>query len=69
MARFISRYANHRLKTPGGTIEFQRNEFVTEDDAKADYLRRHPDFGVVIFEDKAEEKKPGGRRVGKVEDS
>lgn len=52
MARFISRYTNHRLKAPGGVIEFNQNECVVHDEAKCEYLRKHPDFGVAIFEDK-----------------
>lgn len=56
MARFISRYANHRLKTKHGTIEFQMGEFVTENKAYINYLRKHPDYNVVIIEDKAAEE-------------
>jgi len=52
LARFISRYMNHRLKGPGGVvIGFQQNECITEDIDQIEYLRNHPDFGTIIFED------------------
>lgn len=56
MARFISRYTNHRLKAPGGIIRFEGNECVLEDQEQIDYLRKHPDYGVVIFEDKTRDE-------------
>ena len=58
MARFISRYTNHRLKGPGGIIEFEQNECVLHDEAKCEYLRKHPDFGVAIFEDENQQEQP-----------
>lgn len=57
MARFLSRYTNYRLTVQVngeelGTIRFQDGVFETENEDFINYLRRHPDFGVAIFEDK-----------------
>lgn len=63
MTRFYSRYAKHTLKTPAGTIRFENNVFVTENEAFIEYLRRHPDYGILIFEDKNPEVKKARKRI------
>lgn len=64
MARFLSRYMNYGLTVQVngrelGTIRFQDGVFETEDKTFINYLRRHPDFGVAIFEDKEVAKTTG----------
>lgn len=60
MANFVSRYANHILVIEpadfetgraGRRIEFINGKYSTEDKKEIEFLRKHRDFGVFIFEE------------------
>lgn len=72
MATFVSRFARHTLvmepagirqdpdgrtmAVPGKRIEFQDGRFETAEKAEIQFIRKHRDFGVFIFEEKPEAK-------------